>query len=149
MTLLRSVLLLLVTPGLIWAQSSAQVTDSSQNNPDVTAELKALREALSQTQKQMTSQQQEIEALRQQLGAGQPASVSAPAEAPKVINAALTLPDSRSVSSYNGASAAIQRPPQDNGQGNRPLGSFNIGGGEGSCGGGGGFGKTRRDNSAP
>ncbi len=127
MTLLRSLLLLLATPGLIWAQSSAQATDSSQNNPDVAAELKALHEALLQTQKQMTSQQQEIEALRQQLGTGQPASVSAPAETPQVINAALTLPDSRSVSGYNAASAAIQPPPQDNGRGNRPLGSFNIG----------------------
>jgi|ERR1700722_16839015 len=127
MTLLRSVLLLLVTPGLIWAQSSAQVTDSSQNNPDVAAELKALREALLQTQKQMTSQQQEIEALRRQLDAGHPASVSAPAQAPQVINAALTQPDSRTASSYNGGSAPIQSLPQDNGQGNRPFGSFRIG----------------------
>ena len=46
MKLLRSLFLLLVTPGLVWAQSSTQVADASQNNPDVAAELKALREAL-------------------------------------------------------------------------------------------------------
>src|ERR1700728_231175 len=128
MKVIRSLLLLLVTPGFIGAQASPQKADSSANDSEVAAELKALREALSQTQKQMSSQQQEIEALRQQLGTGQPASVSAPAEAPQVINAALTLPDSRSASSYNGATTAIQPTPQDNGQGNRPLGSFNIGG---------------------
>src|SRR6202789_281286 len=128
MKVIRSLLLLLVTPGLIGAQASPQKADSSANDSDVAAELKALREALSQTQKQMSSQQQGIEALRQQLGAGHPASVSAPAEAPQVINAALTLPDSRAASSYNGATTAIQPTPQDNGQGNRPLGSFNIGG---------------------
>src|ERR1700723_96042 len=128
MKVIRVLCLALVMPGFLWAQTRPQKADSSANDSDVAAELKALREALSQTQKQMTSQQQEIEALRQRLGAGQPASVSAPAEAPQVINAALTLPASRSASGYNGASAAIQPPPQDNGRGNRPFGSFNIGG---------------------
>ena len=125
---LRTLCLVLLAPGLMWAQASAPKAESSSNDTELSAELKALREALSQTQSQMASQQQEIEALRQQLGAGQNASVSAPAEAPQMINAALTLPDSRSASSYNAAGAAIQPPPQDNGQGNRPLGSFNIGG---------------------
>ena len=92
---LRTLCLVLLAPGLMWAQASAPKPDSSPNDTELAAELKALREALSQTQKQMTSQQQEIEALRQQLGAGQPASVSAPAQAPQVVNAALTLPDSQ------------------------------------------------------
>src|SRR6204780_399211 len=125
---LRTLCLVLLAPGLMWAQASVPQASSSSNDTELAAELKALREALSQTQKQMSAQQQEIEALRQQLGATQPAAASTQGGAPQMINAALTLPDSRSVSSYNGASAPIQPPPQDNGQGNRPLGSFNIGG---------------------
>src|ERR1700675_2749851 len=127
MTLLRSVLLLLVTPGLIWAQSSAQVTDSSQNNPDVTAELKALREALSQTQKQMASQQQEIEALRQQLGAGQPATVSTPAEVPQMINAAMTTSSPQPGSGYNGAKAGQQQTPGGIQQANEGAPTLRLG----------------------
>jgi len=125
---LRTLCLVLLAPGLMWAQASVPQASSSSNDTELATELKALREALSQTQKQMSAQQQEIEALRQQLGATQPAAASTQGGAPQMINAALTLPDSRSVSSYNGASAPIQPPPQDNGQGNRPLGSFNIGG---------------------
>ena len=88
MKLLRSLFLLLVTPGLVWAQSSTQVADASQNNPDVAAELKALREALLQTQKQMASQQREIEALRDQVKTRQ-ASQAGSEQAPRVIDAAM------------------------------------------------------------
>src|SRR5271170_7277771 len=72
---LRALCLMVLAPGLMWGQAIAQKADSSPNDTELAAELKALREALSQTQKQMASQQKEIEALRQQLGAGQPASV--------------------------------------------------------------------------
>src|ERR1700689_3445127 len=111
MKVIRSLLLLLVTPGLIGAQASPQKADSSANDSDVAAELKALREALSQTQKQMASQQQEIEALRQQLGAGQPATVSTPAEVPQMINAAMTTSSPQPGSGYNGAKAGQQQTP--------------------------------------
>src|SRR5580704_17736743 len=87
MKLLRSLLLLLATPGFLWAQSSAQVTDSSQSNSDVAAELKALREALLQTQKQMAAQQQEIEALRNGENAEHAAAGSE--QPPSVIDAAI------------------------------------------------------------
>jgi hypothetical protein len=127
MKLLRSLLLLLVTPGLIWAQSSVRNSDSSQNNPDVAAELKALREALSQTQKQMASQQQEIEALRQQLGSGQPTSVSTQGGAPQVINAALTTPSPQPTSSYNGANAGQQQIPGGIQQVNEGPPTFRLG----------------------
>jgi hypothetical protein len=127
MKLLRSLLLLLVTPGLIWAQSSVRNSDSSQNNPDVAAELKALREALSQTQQQMASQQQEIEALRQQLGSGQPTSVSTQGGAPQVINAALTTPSPQSTSSYNGANAGQQQIPGGIQQVNEGSPTFRLG----------------------
>jgi hypothetical protein len=62
MKLLRTLCLVLLVPGLTWAQASAPNAGSSKNDSDVATELKALREALSQTQNQMASQQQEIEA---------------------------------------------------------------------------------------
>jgi hypothetical protein len=127
MKFLRSLFLLLVTPGLVWAQSSAQVTDASQNNPDVAAELKALREALLQTQKQMAAQQQEIEALKG--GANTEHVVPTSNEqTPSLIDAAMHtgIPSGlTSAGSTGGANAGTQPMPQD--QGKRPLGSFNIG----------------------
>src|SRR5271155_4072686 len=127
MKLLCSLLLLLVTPGLTWAQSSVQNSNSSQNNPDVAAELKALREALSQTQNQMASQQQEIEALRQQLGATQPAAASTQGGAPQMINAALTTPSSQPASSYNGANAGQQQAAGGIQQANEGTPTFRLG----------------------
>ena len=57
--------LLLVTPVLTSAQANAERTNSSAKDSSEAAELKSLREALSQTQKQLERQQREIEALRQ------------------------------------------------------------------------------------
>ena len=127
MKLLRSLLLLLVTPGLIWAQATAPKADSSQNNPDVAAELKAVREALSQTQKQMASQQVEIEALRQQLGANQSASASTQGGAPQMINAALTTPSPQPTSIYSGANAVQQQAPGGIQQENEGTPTFRLG----------------------
>ena len=127
MKLLRSLLLLLVTPGLIWAQATAPKADSSQNNPDVAAELKAVREALSQTQKQMASQQEEIEALRQQLGANQSASASTQGGAPQMINAALTTPSPQPTSIYSGANAVQQQAPGGIQQENEGTPTFRLG----------------------
>ena len=118
MKLLRSLFLLLVTPGLVWAQSSTQVADASQNNPDVAAELKALREALLQTQKQMASQQREIEALRDQVKTRQ-ASQAGSEQAPRVIDAAMnTAIPSDAIPAGNvlGANAGQQSMPLDKGQ---------------------------------
>jgi type II secretory pathway pseudopilin PulG len=93
MRVLRVLCFVLMVPGFLWAQASRQKTDSPTNDSDVAAELKAVREALSQTQKQMASQeqalrealsqtqqqmatqQQEIEALKSQSRAEQTASV--------------------------------------------------------------------------
>src|SRR5580693_363752 len=108
---LRTLCLVLLAPGLMWAQASAPQVGSSQNDTELATELKAMREALSQTQKQMSAQQQEIEALRQQLGATQPAAASTQGGAPQMINAALTLPSPQSTSTYNGASAGQQQAP--------------------------------------
>ena len=48
----------LLLPGAVLAQDSGQEPDSSANKHDLAAEVKALREALTQTQKQLAAQQQ-------------------------------------------------------------------------------------------
>jgi hypothetical protein len=124
---LRAVFLMVMAPGLMWGQSTAQKTDPSPNNSDVAVELKALREALLQTQKQMASQQDEIEALKQLLSPKQSAPVSTQGNAPQVVNAALTSSGLPSVSSYDGASAAQQPIPQKKGQETESTPTFRIG----------------------
>jgi hypothetical protein len=125
MTLLRGVFLLLVAPGLIWAQASTLKPDPSPINSD--AELKTLHEALLQTQKQVASQQEEIESLKQLLNARLPASVSTQGQAPQVINAALAVPDLWSPSSFDGANAGKQPVAQEEGQEKESPLSFKIG----------------------
>src|SRR5580658_6938180 len=124
---LRAVFLMVMAPGLMWGQSTAQKTDPSPNNSDVAVELKALREALLQTQKQMASQQDEIETLKQLLSPKQSAPVSTQGNAPQVVNAALTSSGLPSVSSYDGASAAQQPIPQKKGQETESTPTFRIG----------------------
>ncbi|MFY9732343.1 MAG: hypothetical protein WAK24_17170 [Candidatus Acidiferrales bacterium] len=68
MNSLRVLCLLLIAPTVIWAQSSPD--DSPTNNTELAGEVKALREALLQTQKQMAAQQQQIETLKAQSNAG-------------------------------------------------------------------------------
>src|SRR5271170_4130783 len=127
MKLLRTLLLVLLAPGLMWAQAGAPQASSSPNDTELAAELKALREALSQTQQQMVSQQQQIEALRQQLGARPPASVSTDGGPAQVINAAPTTPSPQPVSSYNGASTGQQQAPGGITQANEGAPTFRLG----------------------
>jgi hypothetical protein len=75
MRMLPALCFLLMVPGFLWAQTGAQKAGSSPNDTELAAEVKALREALLQTQKQMAAQQQEIEALKSQSRAEQTASV--------------------------------------------------------------------------
>jgi hypothetical protein len=60
---------LLILPGMTVAQTSGQAPNSSASLGDdanLAAEVKALREALQQTQKQLANQQHEIETLKEQ-----------------------------------------------------------------------------------
>src|SRR5580693_3130644 len=129
MKLLRSLLLLLATPGFLWAQSSAQVTDSSQSNSDVAAELKALREALLQTQKQMAAQQQEIEALRNG-GNAEHAAAAGSEQPPSVMDAAMHTANPSgfaSAVSAVGANAGQQQAPGGIQQANEGAPTFRLG----------------------
>jgi hypothetical protein len=126
MRALHAFCLLLAAVGLTCVHASAQNADSSQNS-DEGAELRALREALSQTQKQVASQQEEIEALKRLLSGKQAASAGNQGEAPGVVNAALTQPVSPSVSRYDGVHAANQPVSQEGQASQSPLGSIKVG----------------------
>ena len=67
---------LLFLPGMMLAQTSGQDPNSSAENTNLAAEVKALREALQQTQRQLVNQQHEIETLKEQSKSG-PAAVGA------------------------------------------------------------------------
>src|SRR6201987_1074203 len=131
---LSAICMILVAPGLMWAQAIPQKPDSSANNSDVASEVATLREALSKTQKQVTSQQEEIESLKQLLGARQPDSASTQQEA-HAIDVDSTQPVFASLSSYHGANALQQREPQEEGQEKKPPLSFKIGSADISLGG--------------
>jgi len=64
MKMFYSLCLLLLAPSLVQAQTGSSYSDSSRDNSDVAAEVRALREALLQTQNQVALQQREIETLR-------------------------------------------------------------------------------------
>ena len=76
MKMFHALCLLLLAPSLVQAQTGSPYSDSSRDNSDVAAEVKALREALLQTQKQVALQQREIETLRERGKVDQDAPVS-------------------------------------------------------------------------
>jgi hypothetical protein len=121
--------LILVAPGLMWGQSGAQKADSPQKGSDVAAELKTLREALSQTQKQMALQQQEIDALKAQSRAEQSASLKNE-QPPRLVE--VSTPSGASFSPGSADStirgtAVVQPVAQEEGQKTESPLSFKIG----------------------
>lgn len=69
-------LALLFLPQMMLAQATGQEPNSPANNTNLAAEVKALREALLQTQQQLLNQQQEIETLKEQSKKNVPAAAS-------------------------------------------------------------------------
>jgi hypothetical protein len=120
----------LLLPCIALAQGSAQQTDPSKNDTDLAAEVKALRDALLQTQKQMAAQQREIEELRERAKTDQAAPVGSE-QAPRVMDAAMhtAIPSSPGfASSPIGANVSSQPvSPEQAKENEKPLGSFNIG----------------------
>jgi hypothetical protein len=126
---LRTVCLVLVAPGLMWAQASAPQASSSPNDTEVGAELKALREALLQTQKQLAAQQQEIEALKNGAKNGQALSSSSE-QPPSVIDAAMHtgIPSGLTPAGNSiGANAGQQQAPGGIQQANEGSPTFRLG----------------------
>jgi len=105
---------------LILAQASAPKPDSNTDNSTVANELKALREALADQQKQIARQQQEIDRLKQQ-AAKQDVSADAASGTPRIMDAAL-----HTTTPVGIASPAPNRMGQQEQKKESPL-SFKIG----------------------
>jgi len=125
---LRILCLFLIAPSVLCAQSSPEKVDSSPNNSDVATELKTLREALMQTQKQVAAQQREIETLKAQSNAG---SLSA-SNRPSPAEGEASAPDPASASiqpaSVHSAAYVRQQPTQqDQEKAQSPAQGFKIG----------------------
>src|SRR5579862_4384708 len=107
--LLKTAWLLLIVPGCVLGQRAAQ-TDSSAAASEVAAEVKALREALLQTQQQVAAQQHEIEILKSQSKTDQPGVVNASfTAAPAQPSSSVIVPRSESST----AQPQSQQPPED------------------------------------
>jgi hypothetical protein len=122
--------------GLLWAGvARAQTSDVNRDSPadhtDLTAEVKALREALSQTQKQMAAQQQEIEALKEDRAKTEQAASVGNQQPPSMIDVGMhtAIPSGPGfASSSMGANVSTPPVSQEQAKENhKPLGSFNIG----------------------
>jgi hypothetical protein len=120
--------LLLLAPGLVFAQAGPQNPDSSQNNSDVAAELKAVRETLVETQKELAAQRREIEALKERWNADENVSFRNEPESPRASDTgAYTAAPStlESKSSFVAGASGNQPVPPEADQ-DSPL-SFRIG----------------------
>src|ERR1700719_2673060 len=122
----------LLLSGVARAQTSSADSDSSADNTNLATEVKALREALLQTQRQMAAQQREIETLKAQ--SKNAVTVPAPSELPSRGNGVASDSDvSAPGPTTLSAGANIQQQPrtrqlQEQGKPEQmPLGSFNIG----------------------
>lgn len=123
---------LLCLSGKLQAQAGGQLPDSSANNPNLVDEVRALRDALLQTQRQVAEQQREIEILKTH-------SKAAPE---RVADSRLSRTESET-SSLDPAPASLQpasthvavgiqrQPGQQNREGGKseepPIGSFKFG----------------------
>ena len=132
--LLRSAWLLLMIPGLAYGQTAAHSAESPTNTSDVGAQLDALRQALLQTQQQVSAQQQEIQALKTQLKGGQSGTVGValisatevvrPTPTGPAANPSDVSPEIHNGIANSGSGSADQ---QQQGEQQPPLGTIKIG----------------------
>jgi len=120
---------LLFLPGMMLAQTSGQDPNSSADNPNLAAEVKALREALQQTQTQLENQQREIETLKEQSKNG-PAAVGT--NQPSPMEGETGVRDSASSSLLPASTPAYvrQQPTkrsQEQAKSQEPIGSIKLG----------------------
>ena len=118
----------LLFPGAMLAQGVGQEPDSSTSNPNLAAEVKVLREALLQTQKQVAAQQREIDTLKKQSETSPTTSAAnefAPMGGETSTHAPSSIPPAPVYTSAN-----IRQPTQptkEKGKSEEPLGSIKIG----------------------
>jgi hypothetical protein len=123
----------LLLPGAVRAQAGGANADSSANDVNLAAEIKSLREALVQTQKQMAAQQREIEALKAQSKNSESGAATNESPASRANEAVgnAGAPGGEPGTVTPGANiqpqqATQQAQPQGNQQ-QEPLGSFKFG----------------------
>src|SRR6266481_1761481 len=104
----------LLLPGVALAQANGEGSDPSTNNANLTGEVNALREALTQTQKQLAAQQQDIESLRAQLKAGRTNSATNERVPPEGEKTARDSASSalQATDGYAGTNIELQSPVQ-------------------------------------
>ena len=123
----------LLLPGVVRAQTTSANPDSSVNDTNLATEVKALREALLQTQKQMAAQQREIETLKARSKDGATRTITnEPATSPSEIAAADSATSSVGPSTEHAGANSKHQPSaqqlQEIGKSEQvPLGSFRIG----------------------
>src|SRR6266481_4182511 len=123
----------LLLPGVARAQSTSANPDSSAKDVDLAAEVKVLREALLQTQKQMAAQQREIETLKAQSKDGATRTVTngpapRPSETAAADSATLAVKASAEYASANIQHQTPTQQLQEQGKPEQvPLGSFRVG----------------------
>jgi|HubBroStandDraft_6_1064221.scaffolds.fasta_scaffold00334_20 hypothetical protein len=125
---------LLFLPGMMLAQTNGQDPNSPADDTNLSAEVKALREALQQTQKQLANQQHEIETLKEQSKNG-PAAVAmnkpspqpSPMEGETGVRDSASSPPPASASrpAYVRQEATQQSAEQPKSQ--EPIGSIKLG----------------------
>ena len=122
----------LLLPGVVRAQATSTNPDSSAKDTDLAAEVKALRDALLQTQRQMAAQQREIETLKAQ--SKNTVTVPAPGELPIRGNGSDDDSGASTIepTSVSAGANIQQKPPslqvqEKSKPEDLPLGSFRVG----------------------
>jgi len=118
--------------GAVLAQDSSQDPKLSTDGVDLAGEVKALREGLSQTQKQLAAEHQEIETLKASLkpGAGNPASNElAQGEAAERASdgTEYRMEGTASHTVADTEHKPISQQGEETQESNQPLGSFKVG----------------------
>jgi hypothetical protein len=133
MKVICSLLACFLLSGVVKAQTSTANPEPSANDTNLATEVKALREALLQTQKQMAAQQREIETLKARSTDGSTRAVTNepnanPSEIASADSATSLVEPSTEHLNVNIEHPAPAQQPQEQGKPEQvPLGSFRVG----------------------
>src|SRR5215468_11916659 len=91
MKFLKSLCFTILASSLMLGQNTSNTVSASDNIAD---DLKKLREAVAEQQKQIAQQQEQIQKLEQQLAGSQNVSAKAPEISPRLVDASLSTSSS-------------------------------------------------------
>src|SRR5690242_10297963 len=120
MRLVKMLVVLLLVPTMLWAQSTTGSTSTTSDTPNVSEQITKLSEAIAAQQAQIAEQQKQLEAMRKQL-ADQKAAANT---APHVVDASLNTTNATTVAAQTPPGGAQQPEAQGTGK-TSPL-SFRI-----------------------